>query len=229
MLVGMLSHEVRNLLTPAMAYSQAALKTPSDIALSHRALHATVDAVSQVQSITNSILSMARLEEDAPTGPSRVELAVTSVLRTLAPVTGDDSIVYHTAVEPGLEVSVRDADLRHMLLNLIMNARDATARVGGGSVSIRAISTDAGVASIVIEDTGPGVPRDIIAWARAEPNESGEPPRVRGGLGISLARLLVARCGGRMDLDRRDEGGSAASLWLPLAGETATGEMREAG
>jgi signal transduction histidine kinase len=73
---------------------------------------------------------------------------------------------------------------------------------------------------ITIADSGPGIPASIRARLFAEPCFTTK-PRHRG-LGLPIAfRILYAHHGG-LSLDSRGEGGTAARVYLPVAGEQGT-------
>lgn len=104
-----------------------------------------------------------------------------------------------------------DADrLQQVLVNLLDNAVKATPP--GGAVRL-AVAAKAGEALVTIDDDGPGVSSE--AQARAfEPyfRSSGG----GAGLGLTIAREIVAAHGGRIWLDNRPEGGAQAGFALPL-------------
>ncbi|MBL4845594.1 MAG: response regulator [Planctomycetes bacterium] len=115
-------------------------------------------------------------------------------------------------VEEGLPVleGARRA-LENALLNLAFNSRDALGE-GGGSVTIRARS-EAGELWLEVEDSGPGIPADVLDRAR-EPffttkKEGGT------GLGLSLVERVAQAHGGRLELQSSAEG-TRAALVLPV-------------
>jgi signal transduction histidine kinase len=114
-------------------------------------------------------------------------------------------------------VSAVEDDLRRALDNLVQNALRHAATEVRVTVGRRARWGQVRVA-----DDGPGVPaadRDRIFRA----GDRGSAPRGRGrGLGLSIARDLAERHGGRLTLDPVG-GGASFRLSLPLAGETRDG------
>jgi signal transduction histidine kinase len=107
---------------------------------------------------------------------------------------------------------VRPAGLRRVVSNLVNNAlrygKRADVRVHRAGEAVR----------IVIEDEGPGIPADQLdavtrPFYRLETSRS----RLTGGsgLGLYIARDLVARQGGTLTLENRAEGGLRATIELP--------------
>ena len=107
---------------------------------------------------------------------------------------------------------VRSAGLRRIVSNLVNNAlrygRRADVRVHGTGDTV----------CIVIEDEGPGIPEAQLD-AVMQPFYRLETSRNRltggSGLGLYIARDLVARQGGTLTLANRAEGGLRATIALP--------------
>ncbi|MGI8943243.1 MAG: sensor histidine kinase [Qipengyuania sp.] len=103
--------------------------------------------------------------------------------------------------------------LKRGLRNLVANALryGGTARV--------TMSREDGWAVIGVEDEGPGIPADRID-AMLEPFVRGEASRNRStggaGLGLTIARAVAERHGGRLVLRNHPQGGLRAEIRLPL-------------
>jgi signal transduction histidine kinase len=107
------------------------------------------------------------------------------------------------------------AELRQMFVNLLLNARDAMPR--GGSIRICGqVSNSAGRRRVVIkvEDEGSGVP-PAIRHRIFDPffTTKGEDGT---GIGLSMARDLMIRIGGRISVANRPRGGAVFTMrFLP--------------
>jgi signal transduction histidine kinase len=104
-----------------------------------------------------------------------------------------------------------DADrLQQVMVNLLDNALRATP--AGGAVRL-AVAAEAGQVMVTVSDGGSGLSPE--AKARAfEPYFRG--PDGGAGLGLTIAREIVAAHGGRIWLENRSEGGMDAGFALPL-------------
>jgi signal transduction histidine kinase len=107
--------------------------------------------------------------------------------------------------------------IHQVLFNLIDNALRFTP--AGGRVQVSAVRQD-GWCEVSVEDTGPGVPEEHRPYVferfyRVDPSRS----RSDGGTGIGLtiAKSVVEAHGGKIWVDRSDEGGAAFRFTLPLA------------
>ena len=111
-------------------------------------------------------------------------------------------------------VKADEAHVRHALLNLILNAREALEDRKGGSVKIGAKTLDQYV-ELSVEDDGPGVP-DELANQIFEPFFTTKAANRHLGLGLPVASQLVARHGGALTLASRSGAGALLTLRLPM-------------
>jgi len=116
--------------------------------------------------------------------------------------------------EPGAlpSVSGRNAELREVLANLILNAVDALP--GSGRIAIRTWS-EPGRAVVSVGDSGAGMPEDVRRRA-FDPFFSTKGVR-RLGLGLAVAYGLVRSHGGEISLDSEPGKGTTVTFWLPIA------------
>ena len=99
--------------------------------------------------------------------------------------------------------------LGRVLLNLLLNAADATG--GRGRIEIRVLAEGEGV-RLEVHDDGPGVPADL-----RERIFEGLVTTKPGGSGLGLLSMRVAAFehGGRIALTESDLGGACFQMWLP--------------
>jgi signal transduction histidine kinase len=123
--------------------------------------------------------------------------------------------VTETAVHP-VKVRANRLALNRALRNLIINAatHGVRARVEVGQAN--------GAARIVIEDDGPGLPPDLLdqvfePFFRADRARRQDVPGA--GLGLTIAREIVQRAGGTIDISNRAAGGLRQVVDLPKAEE----------
>jgi signal transduction histidine kinase len=119
-----------------------------------------------------------------------------------------------------------DADIgqiRQVLLNLLLNALDATPEKGTITVEMASQEpdneSDRGSLTLRIHDTGCGLPRDL-APRIFEPFVTTKKTGL--GLGLSICKRIVEAHGGTIAAANRDEGGTVFTVRLPLDGPAAT-------
>jgi signal transduction histidine kinase len=107
---------------------------------------------------------------------------------------------------------------------LLSNAVDAIPVKG--SIRIHGRLDRNGAGEISIDDSGPGIPEDLQRSV-FEPFFTTKPAGHGTGLGLPIARNIVERHGGTLQLRNRDGGGARASVWLPLLPATTLAHARE--
>jgi len=119
-------------------------------------------------------------------------------------------------------VAVAAGDVEQLLLNLMLNARDAMPLGGTIWISTKAApgrseNEDAvsGV-KLTVTDNGSGM-EPAIAGRIFEPFFTTKPMGVGTGLGLSTAYGLVSRAGGSMHVQSAAGKGTTMEIWLPLA------------
>jgi signal transduction histidine kinase/ActR/RegA family two-component response regulator len=114
------------------------------------------------------------------------------------------------------------AELRHMFINLLLNARDAMPQ--GGTVHIGLERTDAG-AVVTVSDTGTGIPEAHLGRI-FEPFFSTK-GALGTGLGLSTAHGVMNELGGNITAANRPGGGAVFTLVFPVSGVEAIHDSGE--
>lgn len=104
-----------------------------------------------------------------------------------------------------------ETHLRHLLLGLLLNAKEAMIERLEPRITVAASQAD-GMVQISLEDSGPGL--DPRAQASAfEPFFTTRPGHL--GIGLPVAQWLARRHGGSLALETGEGGGARAVLRLP--------------
>lgn len=147
------------------------------------------------------------------------------LLRALAG--GNNALVI--TCEPGLKIFATQVELEQILMNLVVNARDAI-RSGSGRIEVSAarrvfaadFKTIAGTApageyiEISVADNGVGIPSDILPKI-FEPFFTTKTEKRGTGLGLSTVRDLVQKWNGQMTVASRPDEGTRVSIFVPLS------------
>jgi signal transduction histidine kinase len=124
-----------------------------------------------------------------------------------------------------------DQDLLHRaLLNLLMNAADATPASGAITITTRAESStgsSSGTVRIDIADTGAGIAPDLISRV-FDAGFSTKPSQRQRGFGLGICRRIMQMHDGRIDLSSVPGRGTTVSLTLPVHRELPRGTLASA-
>lgn len=121
-----------------------------------------------------------------------------------------------------LELVAPPIALAQAIRAVVQNGIDATDEVDPtGRISITGDRL-ADTLRLRIFDQGPGMPADVLARA-SEPFFTTKPPGRGMGLGLFLARSVIERLDGSLRLESPQEGGTVATIVLPLADDAEEG------
>ncbi|HEY1126340.1 MAG TPA: ATP-binding protein, partial [Actinomycetota bacterium] len=116
------------------------------------------------------------------------------------------------AVEAGLTASGDEARLREVVMNLVLNALDASDR--GGEVRVKAKQLGPIEIELSVEDDGAGVEPD----QREEIFQPFFTTKAQGtGLGLAIVHSIVTQHRGSLRLESSAKGGAAFRIRLPAA------------
>jgi signal transduction histidine kinase len=113
------------------------------------------------------------------------------------------------------DVALAGDGLRQVILNLLLNAIEATPL--GGTVVLRACAVE-GFVQVSVADEGPGVPVELRE-AVFEPFYSTRSGRA-GGLGLAITSRIVSDAGGTICAESREQGGAEFRVTLPRSEST---------
>ncbi|SCZ52518.1 PAS domain-containing sensor histidine kinase [Thiohalomonas denitrificans] len=191
------AHELSNPLMGVMGFVGYARRNPGSPSAGE-ALGKADQELGRMRDLIKSMLGFAR-----PTEGEITDVPLPVLLQHTLSLIGADLKVRRVEVETDLEeglppVRANRSQLEQVLLNLLLNARDALDGEPEKRILVRAWSEDAAVV-IEVNDTGPGVP-ETIRERIFEPFFTTKPLGEGTGLGLSVSRTLVTETGGELSL-----------------------------
>lgn len=202
---------MRNLLTAVRGHAELALRglSPDDPAREDVAHVVVVTAA--VFELIDQLDGADSAERIIATDLSATVRAMRRLLDALLPA----SIELQLRPDlDGTRVPLARLRIERIVLNLVMNARDAMSE--GGKLSITTGSRDPGEAYLVVADTGPGFSPEALEHL-FEPGFTTK--RARGGSGHGLVALkhIVETIGGSIAVESEPGRGATITVRLPVA------------
>ena len=188
----------------------------------HTELAASIGAqVDRMRRQVDVHLAHARLDASRHRAAVPVPLleSIEGIVRTLERLYGERGIAFDVSVPDGIEVSAAPEDLDEILGNILDNA----CRWARTSCRVDA-RVEAGRVVIIIDDDGPGIPKEVRERLPARGVRADE-AAPGSGLGLSIVHDLADAYGGRTSLDRSPLGGLRVVIELQ-APRTGTASHR---
>ncbi|MFM7562440.1 MAG: sensor histidine kinase [Planctomycetota bacterium] len=212
------SHELRTPLAVLLSHAELALSRQRSPAEYQAALQTIQRSGQRMKELVEDLLVLARANSGRlelrkePTDLKRLAEEAAQLLKPLADAEGVRLEVSGSHVEQ----SVDPARLNQALVNLIGNGIKYNRP--GGTVSVE-VSSDSGIATIRIKDTGEGIPAESLPHL-FEPFYRVDAARSRetggSGLGLAITRRLVNAHGGEIAVTSEVGAGSCFEIRLPI-------------
>ena len=226
-IAAVIAHEFNNLLTPMVSYSQFALSSAEseqpDMGLIKKALSKSFSSSTKAGKICSSMLALARGESSFSDVP--VQKLVDEVLLVLARDPQKDGIALRVQIQPGLVVHGDAVQLEQVLLNLLINARQAMLGKGG-ALTIKAAADEQQRVKIQVIDTGPGIPPQLLGkifqpfFTTKAASRTGDTPGT--GLGLAICREIISHHHGQIDVSSEVGKGTTFTITLPPASSASS-------
>jgi two-component system NtrC family sensor kinase len=231
----MIAHEFNNLLTPVVGYAKFALDS-GDPGLMEKALHTTLKQAAIVTPMCERILGLAANE--APTFTEvRLREVVEESVACLCRDLSKDGIKLTVDVDDSLTVLADAKQLQQVLVNLLLNAREAIGE-SSGRITIEAERTNHQTVALRIRDTGCGIPPEQMVHifepfvttkgdacaegtddSGPDASESRDSARRGVGLGLALCRDIIEEHGGTISVESEVDEGTIFTVTLPATGD----------
>lgn len=212
--VSKVNHDMRNILASAQLLSDrlSAVKDPSVQSIAPK----LVRTIDRAVSYTEGVLAYGRTQEAPPSRRRlRLKQLVDEVFGLLA-IGNEDRIEFRNVVDAGFEIDADFDQLFRVLTNLCRNSVQAMLSDENEAL-VRRLAVSAtrtgGIARIMVEDTGPGLPakarENLFAAFRGSARSGGT------GLGLAIANELIRAHGGAIELVESLGGRTVFSITIP--------------
>ena len=232
-LAGGIAHDFNNLLTTVIGYSDLILEGVMNEGAMREGVKEIRAAGERASSLTRQLLAFSRKQVLQPT-VMNLNDTVRDLDKMLRRIIGED-IELRTVLSPELgQVEADKGQIEQVIMNLVINARDAMPRGGKLTIETAAVVLDETYAEnhvavmpgdyvmLSISDTGSGMTREIQAQI-FEPFFTTKEKGKGTGLGLSMVYGIVKQSKGNIWVYSEPDKGTSFKIYLPLV-EKSTSE-----
>lgn len=219
-LASSITHEFNNILTTVINYAKLGLRHKDEDARD-KAFNKILAAGQRASRITTGMLAYARNKSDR-----KDEIDLTQLVEEVLLLVEKDLEVHRIKVEVNAQADARAnvnvGQLQQVLLNLIINGRQAMEAGGRMVIGIKA-NREEGWAEISVRDTGAGIPAENLRkiFDRFFTTKTSDSQGQGGtGLGLALCRDVIEAHQGRIRVESTVGKGTTFTLKLPLVGSS---------
>jgi signal transduction histidine kinase len=225
-LTGGVAHDFNNLLAVVLGNLGLVVRRASLADPDRKLLEAAVKAGQRVAVLTQRLLAFAR-KQDLAARPVDVDALIRNMSELLVRSAGA-AIEVDVKPYPGTAVAQVDpGQLELAILNLVVNARDASSDGGRIAITTDRVSVRDGknadlkpgeYVAIGVSDSGRGMDAATLARA-AEPFFTTKEVGKGTGLGLSMVQGFAMQSGGKLLLESEPGKGTRAQIFLPASHE----------
>jgi two-component system cell cycle sensor histidine kinase/response regulator CckA len=223
-LAGGIAHDFNNILMAILSNCRSLLELLPTNERPYQHVSQIRLSAERAARLTRQLLAFGRDDQEQP-APLDLASHIQRTTGMLAQLISDN-IAVEVLIAPDLRAVLgRSSEIEQVIMNLMVNARDAMPN--GGKVTVAASNVpDSDEVLLTVTDTGEGM--DEITRGRVfEPFFTTKDVGVGTGLGLATVYAVVARSNGRIDVASEPGKGTAFSIWLPATGAMPA-ELREA-
>ena len=239
-LAGGVAHEVNNMMTGVIGFSEFLLRSLDPEDERRAEVAEIIKAGTRAADVTRQLLAFTRQQYLRPEVLS-VNALVQALEKMLRRVLGEDHALELDLGPEAGEIRADRAQLEQVLINLMLNARDAMDGRGRVTVSTRVADLDGSYAQrhggvgipggryvqLAVGDTGRGMPPDVQTRI-FEPFFTTKPTGHGTGLGLSTAYGVVKQSDGFIWVYSEPGLGSTFKIYLPRIGASRAAPAQSA-
>lgn len=215
-LAGGIAHELNNKLMPMIGYAELLQSEMSDLKNSRLAAYCQTmrDSGFEAARIIRQLLQLSR--------PSRTErvlcdlrmLVGQSLTLVALRIKETNTTLHLTLPKEPVRILADGAEIKQVLLNLVLNAIDAMEDMPEKILKI-VVHTESSRTCLTVSDCGGGIPNENLTQI-FDPFFTTKAPNRGTGLGLSVSLSIVKQHGGEISVDSRQGTGTTFQITLPM-------------
>jgi signal transduction histidine kinase len=215
-----MAHEIGTPLASIMGYAELAAGEHLDSSTIRDYARRILGDCARIDRIVRGLLDYSR-PRVATVESCDIRRLVETTIEMLSQQGAFNDIILATDCDEKVpEVCVDPYQLQQVLINLLLNSRDAMPT--GGKLAVRVKPDNSrrlpgqvtSCLRIDVQDFGSGIPEEHLKRI-FDPFFTTKPPGKGTGLGLAISARIMEGFGGRIEVQSRTEEGTCFSLWLP--------------
>lgn len=218
-LASSVAHELNNILTVIYNNAKLGLRKKANDQDRLEALEKILKSGDQAGRIIRNMLGLARKSSETP-----IQMDLIELVENVLTLTEKDLMKYRVKVEKVYEgqpiAAVIPSQMEQVLINLILNARQAMTKGGTIRLEVAESCEEENLAEIRVSDTGCGIAPEKLRhifdpfFTTKDPDEEGHGGT---GLGLSICRQIIENHQGRIRVESQVGKGTTFTLKLPMS------------
>jgi hypothetical protein len=217
-----MAHEIGTPLASIMGYAELTAGEQLDTVTVQDYARRISDDCARIDRIVRGLLDYSRPRSATVEACNLRELVVRTIEMLTQQGAFKDIRLATEYAENLPDASVDPHQMQQVLINLLLNSRDAMSGSGRLAVRVRTDNSQmlpghgGGSLRIDVLDNGSGIPEEHLARI-FDPFFTTKPPGKGTGLGLAIAARIIEGFGGKITVQSRPGTGTCFSLWLPAS------------
>jgi PAS domain S-box-containing protein len=217
------AHDFNNMLSAVLGEASLQLLEPSLPEEQAQAFRAIVDATERAATLSHRLLTFSR-QHVVSARVLELGECLHGLERILRRVIAERCTLQLERSDAPLLVHADPIQIEQVVMNLVVNARDAIAGAGTITITCRARDGEPRFAELVVADDGVGMSPELLARAQEEFFTT----KAQGtGLGLATCRQIVGELGGQLELDSTPGVGTRVRVRIPLVPDYAVTQIAD--
>ncbi|HOD38652.1 MAG TPA: PAS domain S-box protein, partial [Candidatus Marinimicrobia bacterium] len=224
-LAGGVAHDFNNLLTIIQGYTQMLMAQKDKTEPDYQGLKHVLDACDKAANLTRQLLLFSR-KQPMEFKPVNINNTITNLLKMIKRLIGENIKIITNLKEPIQNIEADEGNIEQVIINLVVNARDAMPNGGTLTISTDNVALSAKECQTIkdshpgrfvrvsVADTGQGIPSDIIEKI-FEPFFTTKEAGKGTGLGLSVVYGIIKKHNGWINVQSEIGGGTVFDIYLP--------------
>lgn len=220
-LAGGVAHDFNNTLTAILSYADLQLPRAREDAAMSRYVLGIQAAAQRAAETTRKLLKFCRRQEEVNLTAVDVNAVINETAELLRRLLGDDVQLVLNLTPRNPCVLADTGQVSQVIVNLVVNARDAMPR--GGRIRLEtairksdAAANQEALVSLLVHDTGSGIPAEALPHI-FDPFFTTKPQGKGTGLGLATVHGIVKQSHGEILVNSSPEHGTTFEVIFPAA------------